>query len=51
MDDAMGMVEDIDELGKLGRCFSSMYNLGVDVGDGVVSRPTYVSGHLSTRQK
>jgi hypothetical protein len=25
--DAMGMVEDIDELGKLGRGFSSMDNL------------------------
>jgi hypothetical protein len=24
-DDAMGVVEDLDELGKLGRCFSSAY--------------------------
>jgi hypothetical protein len=26
-DDAMGVVEDLDELGKLGRGFSSMDNL------------------------
>jgi hypothetical protein len=25
--DAMGVVEDLDELGKLGRCFSSMDDL------------------------
>jgi hypothetical protein len=52
MDDAMGMVEDLDELGKLGRGFSSMDNLEkVDIGDGVISRPTYVSAHLNMIQK
>jgi hypothetical protein len=37
MDDAMGMEEeDLDELGKLRRCFSSMDDLEkVDIGDGV----------------
>jgi hypothetical protein len=46
-DDAMGMVEDLDELDKLGGCFSSMD----DLGDGVIPRPTYVSAHLNTSQK
>jgi hypothetical protein len=48
----MAVVEDLDELGKLGRGFSSMDGLDeVDIGDGVISRPTYVSAHLSTSQK
>jgi hypothetical protein len=52
MDDAMGVVEDLEELGKLGRCFSSMYDLEeIDTGDGVFSRPTYVSARLRTSQK
>jgi hypothetical protein len=51
-DDAMGMVEDLDELGKLGRGFFSMNNLEkIDTGDGVVPRPTYVSARLNTSQK
>jgi hypothetical protein len=51
-DDAMGVVEDLDELGKLGRGFSSMDDLEeVDIGDGVVSQPTYVSARLNTSQK
>jgi hypothetical protein len=50
--DAMGMVEDLDELGKLGRGFSSMDDLEkVDIGDGVVPQPTYVSARLNTGQK
>jgi hypothetical protein len=44
MDDTMGVVEDLDELGKPGQGFSSMDNLEkVDIGDGVVAQPTYVS--------
>jgi hypothetical protein len=51
-DDAMGVVEDLDELGKLGWGFSSMDDLEkVDIGDGVVHRPTYVSARLNTSQK
>jgi hypothetical protein len=51
MDDAMGMVEDLDELGKLGRGVSSMDDLEkVDIRDGVVPRPTYVSARLNTGQ-
>jgi hypothetical protein len=51
-DDTMGMVLYLDELGKLGRGFSSMDDLEkVDIGDGVVPRPTYVSARLSTSQK
>jgi hypothetical protein len=51
-DDAMEVVEDLDELGKLARGFSSMDNLEkVDIGDGVIPWPTYVSAHLNTSQK
>jgi hypothetical protein len=51
-DDAMGVVENLDELGKLGRGFSSMDDLEkVDIGDGVIPRPTYVSACLNTSQK
>jgi hypothetical protein len=51
-DNAMGVVEDLDELGKLGRGFSSMDDLEkVDIGDGVVPRPTYVSARLNTTRK
>jgi hypothetical protein len=51
-DNAMGVVEDLDELGKLGRGFSSMDDLEqVDIGDGVISQPTYVSARLNTSQK
>jgi hypothetical protein len=50
-DNAMGMVEALDELGKLGRGFSSMDDLEkVDIGDGVIPRPTYVSAHLNMSQ-
>jgi hypothetical protein len=52
MDDAMGMVEDLDELGKLGQGFSSMDDLeNLDIGDGVIPRPTYVSARLNMSQK
>jgi hypothetical protein len=48
-DDVMGVMEDLDELGKLGRSFSSMDDLEeVDIGDGVISRPTYLSVCLNT---
>jgi hypothetical protein len=48
----MGMVEDLDELGKLGHGFSSMDDLEkVGICDGVIPRPTYVSAHLNTSQK
>jgi hypothetical protein len=51
-DDAMDVVEDLDELGKLGRGFSSMDDLEKgDIGDGVVPQPTYVSACLNTSQK
>jgi hypothetical protein len=52
MDDAMGVVEDLDELGKLGRGFSSMDDIEkVDIGDGVIPRPTYVSARLNMSHK
>jgi hypothetical protein len=50
MDVAMGVV-DLDELGKLGQGFSSMDDIEkVDIGDGVVPRPTYVSARLNMSQ-
>jgi hypothetical protein len=46
-DDVIGVVEDLDKLGKIGRGFSSMDDLEeIDIGDGVVSQPTYVSAHV-----
>jgi hypothetical protein len=51
-DDAMGVVEDLDKLGKLVRGFSSMDDLEkVDIGDGVIPRPIYVSARLNMGQK
>jgi hypothetical protein len=51
-DDATGVVEDLDELGKLGQGFSSMDDLEkVDIGDGVIPQPTYVSACRNTSQK
>jgi hypothetical protein len=52
MDDAMCVMEDLDELGMLGRGFSSMDDIEeVDIGDGVISQPTYVSACLNMSQK
>jgi hypothetical protein len=51
-DDAMGVVEDLDELGNLGRGFFSLDDLEkVVMGDGVILQPTYVSAHLNMSQK
>jgi hypothetical protein len=51
-DDAVGVVDDLDEMGKLRRGFSSMDNLEeVDLGDGVVRRPTYISVDLTPERK
>jgi hypothetical protein len=47
----MGVEEDLDELGKLGRGFSSMDDIEkIDIGDGVIPWPTYVSARLNTSQ-
>jgi hypothetical protein len=47
----MDVVEDLDELGKLGQGFSYMGDIEkVDIGDGVIPRPTYVSAR-QTRAK
>jgi hypothetical protein len=47
-DDVVGVVEDLDEMGKLGRGFSAMDDLDkVDIGDGVIPRPTYISARLT----
>jgi hypothetical protein len=52
MGDAIGVVQDLDELGKLGRGFSSMDDLEeIDICDGVIPRPTYVSARLDVNKK
>jgi hypothetical protein len=49
---AIGVVEDLDELGKLGRGFSSMDDLEeIDIGDGVIPQPTYETARLDINQK
>jgi hypothetical protein len=49
--DAIGVV-DLDELGKLGRGFSSMNDLEkIDIVDEVIPRLTYASAHLNMSQK
>jgi hypothetical protein len=51
-DDAMGVVEDLDEIGKLGREFSSINDLDkIDIGNGVIPQPTYVSACLNPDKK
>jgi hypothetical protein len=48
----MGVVEDLDEIGKLARGFSSMDDLDkVDIGDGVIPQPTNVSACLNSDKK
>jgi hypothetical protein len=47
-DDAMGVVEDLHEICKLGRGFSSMDDLDKgNIGDGVVPQPTCACQTLS----
>jgi hypothetical protein len=46
------VVEDFDDIGKLGYGFSAMDELNeVDIGDGAVRQPTYVSRNLTREQK
>jgi hypothetical protein len=46
------VVEDFDEVGKLGQGFVAVDDLEeTDVGDGTVWRPTYVNANLSADEK
>jgi hypothetical protein len=46
------IVEDFDDIGKLGHGFSSVDELEeVDIGNGTTKRPTYVSANLTREQK
>ena len=46
------VVDDFDDLGKLGQGFSSVDELEeVDIGDGKVPRPTFVSAKLIADQR
>jgi hypothetical protein len=50
--DTREVVEDFDEVGKLGQGFVAVVNLEeIDVGDGTVQRPTYVNTNLSVAEK
>jgi hypothetical protein len=45
-------VQDFDDLGKLGRRFTSINELDeIDIGDGGVQRPTYINANLIPEQK
>jgi hypothetical protein len=45
-----GIVDYFEEMGKLGRGFCSMDDLDeIDLGNGVVLHPTYVSANLSAK--
>jgi hypothetical protein len=50
--DIREVVNDFDEVGKLGRRFTSIDELEeINIGGEGVPRPTYVSAHLTTEQK
>jgi hypothetical protein len=50
--DISEVVEDFDDIGKLGYGFSTVDELDeVDIGDGVVRQPTYVNRNLTCEQK
>jgi hypothetical protein len=51
-DNIADVVEDLEDMGKLGRGFSTIDELEeVDIGDGITKRPTYIRVGLSTKQK
>jgi hypothetical protein len=51
-DDRCEVVEDLDEVGKLGLGFSSVDRLEeVNLGDASTSRPTYINANLAGEQK
>jgi hypothetical protein len=50
--DISEVVQDFDDIGKLGYGFSTVDELDeVDIGDGVVRQPTYVNRNLTCEQK
>jgi hypothetical protein len=50
--DTREVVEDFDEVGKLGQGFVAIDDLEeIDVGDGTMWRPTYVNANLSIAEK
>jgi hypothetical protein len=51
-DDMGGLVEDLEDDGKLGKGFTSVDELEeMDLGDGGTRRPTYINASLSEEQK
>jgi hypothetical protein len=50
--DIRELVEDMEDESKLGQGFSSMDRLEeVDIGTGVIPRPTFINANLSEEQK
>jgi hypothetical protein len=50
--DISEVVEDFDDIGKLGHGFSAVDELDeIEIGDGAVRRPTYVNRNLTSEQK
>lgn len=50
--DMKEVVDDFDEVGKLGRGFLSVDKLEeVDIGDDNIRRPTYINANLAPRQR
>jgi hypothetical protein len=50
--DISEVVEDFDDIGKLGHGFLAVDELDeIEIGDGAVRRPTYVNRNLTSEQK
>jgi hypothetical protein len=50
--DMCEVIEDFDEVGKLGQVFSSVDPLEeLDIGDGITPRPTFVNKNMSLEHK
>jgi hypothetical protein len=52
MNDMCDTIEDFDEVEKLGQGFSSTDTLEeIDIGDGIIPRPTFVNKNMSLEHK
>jgi hypothetical protein len=52
MNDMCEVIEDFDEVEKLGQGFSSADSLEeIDIGDGITLRPTFVNKNISLEHK
>jgi hypothetical protein len=52
MNDMCEVIEDFDEVEKLGQCFSSADPLEeIDIGDGITPRPIFINKNMSLEHK